>query len=85
MKTITLKEKKVLELLGQGYSSKQIASSLYISEHTVETHRKNLLMKFDAKNAAELMKKAIEASAVALNIPDMQPVINPKPYESDSL
>ncbi len=67
MKTVTDKEKKILELIGQGYSTSQIAASLTISVYTVESHRKNLLVKLDAKNAAELIWKAI--SKKILNAP----------------
>jgi DNA-binding CsgD family transcriptional regulator len=55
---ITPREKAVLALLSKGFSSKEIASMLSISSHTAESHRKSLLGKFEAKNAAELIKKA---------------------------
>ena len=55
---ITHQEYRVLKLIGNGFSSKQIAVELYISFHTAETHRRHLLHKFDARNSAELMKKA---------------------------
>lgn len=58
MNNITPKEKEVLRLLSQGLSSKEIASCLSISVHTVESHRKNLRFKFDAKNSSELIMKA---------------------------
>jgi DNA-binding CsgD family transcriptional regulator len=55
---ITEKERIVLQLIGNGFSSKQIAGRLHISFHTAETHRKHLLEKFEAGNTAELIKKA---------------------------
>ena len=58
MSNITQKEKEVLSLLGQGLSSKEIANRLSISFHTVESHRKNLRFKFEAKNSSELIMKA---------------------------
>jgi len=61
MSNITPKEKEVLRLMAQGLSSKEIASHLSISVHTVESHRKNLRFKFDAKNSSELIMKASEA------------------------
>jgi two-component system response regulator NreC len=48
----------VLELLSKGFSTKEIADILGISFHTTEGYRKNLLQKFEAKNSAELIKKA---------------------------
>ena len=67
MKTLTSQEVKILELIGQGFSSVQIGKVLGISSHTVETHRKNLLLKFDAKNAAELIRKAIQKRLLNIN------------------
>ena len=61
MKPLTQTEKRVLDLVGQGLSSIQIAMALDISAGTVESHRKNLLLKIDAKNTAELVKKAIQS------------------------
>jgi DNA-binding CsgD family transcriptional regulator len=63
MSYITPKEKEVLALLAKGLSTKEIAGCLAISYHTVESHRKNLRMKFDAKNSSELMIKAHQLSA----------------------
>ena len=64
MKSLTTQEKKIMELIGQGYSSIQIGYALNISSHTVETHRKTLLLKFDAKNTAELVRKALESNGL---------------------
>jgi DNA-binding CsgD family transcriptional regulator len=64
MSNITPKEKEVLSLLAQGFSSKEIATRLVISVHTVESHRKNLRFKFDAKNSSELVMKASLGSAM---------------------
>lgn len=55
---ITDKELEILKLIAEGYSSKEISSKLKISFHTAETHRKHLMDKFSARNAAELIKKA---------------------------
>lgn len=49
------REKEVLELLGRGYSTKDIAKALFITEKTVETHRKNMVDKAKVKNTAELV------------------------------
>jgi DNA-binding CsgD family transcriptional regulator len=54
---LTRREREVLELVAKGYSSKQIAHELCISKHTVESHRKNLLQKLKASNAADLIQK----------------------------
>jgi DNA-binding CsgD family transcriptional regulator len=55
---LTKQEYRVLKLLADGLSSKEIADKLFISINTVETHRKHLLQKFKAVNMAEMIKKA---------------------------
>lgn len=49
------REKEVLELLAKGFSTKDIAKQLFITEKTVETHRKNMAKKATVKNTAELV------------------------------
>lgn len=55
---ISPREREVLKLVGEGYSSKQIADQLFISNHTAISHRKNLIEKFNVKNTAQLIKRA---------------------------
>jgi DNA-binding CsgD family transcriptional regulator len=55
---ISPREKEVLRLVAAGYSSKQIAADLAISENTVETHRRHLLEKFKVNNSTALVKEA---------------------------
>lgn len=57
---ITAREKEVLELVANGFSTKQIADKLKISIRTVESHRINMLKKMKVNNSAELIKKAVE-------------------------
>jgi DNA-binding NarL/FixJ family response regulator len=61
MKSISPKEKAVLDLIRQGLSSKQIAESLNVSFHTVQTHRKNLMRKFKARNSVDLVYRIIQS------------------------
>ncbi|MBS1750045.1 MAG: response regulator transcription factor [Bacteroidetes bacterium] len=56
---LTNREKEVLQWIGEGLTSQQIAKQLFISVQTVESHRYNLLQKFDVPNAVTLVKKAI--------------------------
>lgn len=53
------REKDILRNIAQGLSTKQIAEKLFLSENTVENHRKNIFRKMHVKNVAELMIKAI--------------------------
>jgi len=55
---ISSREAEVLKLIAQGYSSKILAAELHISPHTADSHRKNLLAKFNVKNTAELVNEA---------------------------
>lgn len=58
LKHLTKREKEILQLVGEGLSTKQIAGKLFISINTVETHRRHLLEKLGVKNSMELIKKA---------------------------
>jgi DNA-binding CsgD family transcriptional regulator len=51
-------------LIAQEYSNAEIAEKLFISVRTVDTHRRNLLDKLQAKNTAGLVKYAIEKGLV---------------------
>jgi DNA-binding NarL/FixJ family response regulator len=57
---LTKREKQILRLIADGKTSAEIADELLISLFTVETHRRNLMQKFDVKNTASLIKTAIE-------------------------
>ena len=59
---LTPKEIEVLGLMADGLTTKEIAHQLSISFHTVETHRKNLLTKFNVKNSVHLISKAWSAN-----------------------
>jgi len=50
-----------VEMIGEGYSTKQIADKLHISINTVETHRRHLLEKIQVKNSMELIKQTSNA------------------------
>ncbi|NOY95161.1 MAG: response regulator transcription factor [Chlorobi bacterium] len=49
------REKEVARLLCKGKTSKEIAEALFISKHTVDTHRRSILEKLGVKTTAELM------------------------------
>jgi len=53
------KEREVLQLLAEGVTTKQIASRLYVSVKTIETHRQKIMEKLDIHSIAELTKYAI--------------------------
>lgn len=57
---ITPKERQILELIVQGYNSREIADKLFLSIRTVDNHRANMMKKTKAKNTADLVKMAIQ-------------------------
>jgi DNA-binding NarL/FixJ family response regulator len=57
---LTPREKEVLELIAEGYTNPQIAEKIFLSQFTVDSHRKNLLAKLNVKNTAMLIKFAVE-------------------------
>ncbi|WP_439695968.1 LuxR C-terminal-related transcriptional regulator [Mucilaginibacter sp. AW1-7] len=61
---LSKREKEILYLLAEGKPSKQIADILYISKHTVDTHRKNLLRKTGSASTVELINKTIRDGLV---------------------
>jgi two-component system, NarL family, nitrate/nitrite response regulator NarL len=56
----TVREKEIIQLIAKEYSNSQIGEALFISERTVETHRKNIFKKANTKTAIGLMKFAME-------------------------
>ena len=57
---LTRREREVLELIAGGMTNNEIAQKLFISVTTVDTHRKNLLTKMDARNTASLVRIATQ-------------------------
>lgn len=62
--TLSRREQEILELISKGLSSHGIGKTLYISKHTVETHRKNILRKLDFNTSTELVKFAVQQGLV---------------------
>jgi DNA-binding CsgD family transcriptional regulator len=52
------REQEVLQLVSEGYSNSMIAGHLHLSENTIKTHVENLLMRFNARNRAEVVAAA---------------------------
>ncbi len=60
--SLTPREKEIMQLVSGGASSKEIAAKLFISRHTVESHRKHILHKLSVKNAPEMVRQSVMAS-----------------------
>jgi DNA-binding NarL/FixJ family response regulator len=64
LEDLTDREKEVLSLISREFSTKEIADKLFISTHTVDTHRKNLLSKLQVKNVVGLARFALQHGLV---------------------
>lgn len=56
---LTNREKEILKLISEEFTNHEIAEKLFISPRTVDTHRRNLIQKLQAKNTAGLVRYAI--------------------------
>lgn len=57
---LTKREQQILSAIADGFTSAEIAEKLFVSTITIESHRRNLLQKFKAKNMMELVKIATQ-------------------------
>ena len=64
--TLTPREREVLQLMAEGYATKEVAHRLHVSVKTVETHRRQLMEKLDMHSVAELTKYAIREGLTTL-------------------
>mgnify|MGYP001791604665 CR=1 FL=1 len=62
------REKEIIRCLSEGMNTKAISETLFISEHTVKTHRKNIMHKLQVKTSAELVRLAIEKGIIEVNL-----------------
>lgn len=63
---LTPKEREVLQLLTEGYATKEVAAQLHVSVKTIETHRQHIMEKLDLRSIAELTKYAIREGLTSL-------------------
>jgi DNA-binding NarL/FixJ family response regulator len=61
---LTERETSILKLVASGVSNKEIADRLFISEHTVKNHMKNIMQKLHLENRVQLTKFAFESGLV---------------------
>lgn len=66
MKALTPMELKILSLISAGRSTNEVAKDLGMSKYTVISHRRSLLLKLDASNSAELVRKAMELNSLRI-------------------
>ena len=63
-KVLSAREVEIMKMLAEGKSNKAIASALFISVRTVETHRRTIFQKLEINSLAELVKYAIRDGLV---------------------
>lgn len=68
---ISPREREILSMIANGRTSKEIASALFISAFTVDTHRRNLMSKIGAHNTAGVIRYALARGL--LRVPEKQP------------
>ncbi len=61
---LSKRELEVLELIAKGYRTVDIAEKLFVSVHTINSHRKNILKKLNLKSPAQLIVYALESKLV---------------------
>lgn len=64
--TLTPREREVLSLLSKGFSNRQIAENLFLSEHTVRTHVQNLRAKLNVRSKFQAAVLAMQADTSAI-------------------
>lgn len=64
MHELSGREKEIIRCLSDGMNTKAMANALFISEHTVKTHRRNIMHKLDVRTSAELVKRAIDEELI---------------------
>jgi DNA-binding NarL/FixJ family response regulator len=57
---LTTRELEIFRMVGEGLTSGAIANHLFLSTHTIDTHRENIKRKLDLKNAGELTRAAVQ-------------------------
>lgn len=63
--SISEREVEIVQLLSLGYNSKEIGETLFISEHTVNTHRRNMVKRLDLKNSYQLIVWAFKTRVLS--------------------
>lgn len=64
---LSKREKEVLGLIAEGYTNAKIAELLFLSSHTVTTHRKNIMHKLGVRNTAGIVMYAVKSGIVSPN------------------
>ncbi len=64
---LSQREQEVIALIAEGLTNTEIADRLFLSHHTVNTHRKNIMQKLQVKNTAAIVMYAVKSNLVNVN------------------
>ncbi|MEJ6616030.1 MAG: response regulator transcription factor [Crocinitomicaceae bacterium] len=64
---ISKRECEIITLIAEGFTNQQIADKLFLSSHTVNTHRKNIMAKLGVKNTAGIVMYAVKTNLTSPN------------------
>jgi DNA-binding NarL/FixJ family response regulator len=62
--SLTSREIQIIELLADGFYTREIAEKLFVSNKTVERHKTNILKKLNLRNTAQLVKTALQKGII---------------------
>lgn len=65
--TLSERENEIIKFIAEGLTNAQIAEELYLSNHTINTHRKNIMSKLGVKNTAGIVMYAVKMNIVSPN------------------
>lgn len=74
---LTTRERQVVDLLCQGYSTREVAAMLGVHPRAADTHRLRALKKVGVKNAVQLLRRAIQLGWA--HVPPLGHPANPPP------
>jgi two-component system, LuxR family, secretion system response regulator SsrB len=77
MRSLTDRERLVLQLVSEGYFSKEIAAMIDIVPKTVDTHRRHTMQKLGVNSVAELTRFAVREGLVDLGVFPQSPALSP--------
>lgn len=64
---LSSRELEIIELIAEGYTNTQIADKLFLSAHTINTHRKNVMSKLGVNNTAAIVMYAVKTKLISPN------------------
>jgi DNA-binding NarL/FixJ family response regulator len=65
--SLSARELEIIQLIAEGYTNPQIAEKLILSNHTITTHRKNIMAKLGVNNTAAIVMYAVKSRLVSPN------------------